>query len=86
MMVTMTKKTSSSSEKSELEQDLNRLLRFEKGQQEDCSSFSEMYLTLAMEALRVAIKYLNLMDDAGNLGQYEMKHLNLKRFVETGKK
>ncbi|XP_053958336.1 DNA mismatch repair protein spellchecker 1 [Anastrepha ludens] len=68
-------------EKNDLLQDLNRLVRFARGQQEDALTLPEMQLPMAMEALRVAIKYLNLTNDASNLGHYEMKQLNLKRFV-----
>lgn len=79
-MVTVPPK-SSSSEKNDLVQDLNHLLRFAKGQQEDATGMPELKLLVAMEALRVAIKYLDLVNDAGNLGHYEIKQLNLKRFV-----
>lgn len=79
VMVTTTKKITNTAERNDLVQDLNRLLRFEKGQQEDASAMSEMQLTLAMEALRAAIKYLDLVNDASNLGHYEMKQLNMNR-------
>ncbi|KAM7353840.1 DNA mismatch repair protein spel1 [Cochliomyia hominivorax] len=80
VMVTVPPK-SSQSEKNDLLQDLNNLLRFAKGQQEDAKGMAELQLTIAMEALRVAIKYLDLVNDAGNLGHYQIKQLNLKRFV-----
>lgn len=70
---------STPAEKNDLLQDLNRLIRFAKGQQEDALALPEMQLTMAMEALRVAIKYLNLVNDASNLGHYQMMQLNLKR-------
>lgn len=66
-------------EKNDLLQDLNRLIRFAKGQQEDALTLPEMQLTMAMESLRVAIKYLNLINDTSNLGHYQMQQLNLKR-------
>uniref|UniRef100_A0A1A9VQD0 DNA mismatch repair proteins mutS family domain-containing protein n=1 Tax=Glossina austeni TaxID=7395 RepID=A0A1A9VQD0_GLOAU len=68
-------------EKNDLQQDLNRLLHFNKGQQKDAKGLPELRLTLAMEALRVAIKYLDLTNDASNLGHYEIQQLDLKRFV-----
>lgn len=78
VMVTVQAK-SSNAEKNDLIQDLNHLLRFAKGQQEDATGMPELQLTAAMEALRVAIKYLDLINDAGTLGHYEIRQLNLKR-------
>ncbi|ALC39938.1 spel1 [Drosophila busckii] len=80
VMITVPKK-SSASERNDVLQDLNRLLRFAKGQQEDAQGLKELQMQLATEALRVAIKYLDLVNDAGNLGHYELKQLDLKRFV-----
>ena len=77
-MVTVPVKAANT-EKSDLVQDLNHLLRFAKGQQEDASGLIQLKLTIAMEALRLAIKYLNLVNDAANLGHYEIKQLDLKR-------
>ncbi|EDW77393.1 uncharacterized protein Dwil_GK18274 [Drosophila willistoni] len=77
VMVTVPKKSSND----DLLQDLNRLLRFAKGQQEEANGLKELQMVLAAEALRVAIKYLDLVNDAGNLGHYELKQLDLKRFV-----
>lgn len=74
-------KRGSAAERNDLLQDLNRLLRFAKGQQEDANGLKELQMKLAAEALRVAIKYLDLINDAGNLGHYELKQLDLKRFV-----
>ncbi|XP_030378531.1 DNA mismatch repair protein spellchecker 1 [Scaptodrosophila lebanonensis] len=80
VMVTVPKK-GSAAERKDLVQDLNKLVRFAKGQQEDASGMKELQMLLASEALRVAIKYLDLVNDAGNLGHYELKLLDLKRFV-----
>lgn len=79
-MVTVPAKSQQSAEKSDLIQDLNKLLRFKKGQQESVTGMAELELTLAMDALKVAIKYLALMNDGGNLGHYQIKQLNLKRY------
>lgn len=76
-------KRGSAAERNDLLQDLNRLLRFAKGQQEDANGLKELQMKLAAEALRVAIKYLDLINDAGNLGHYELKQLDLKRCVEN---
>ncbi|EDW27406.1 GL21272 [Drosophila persimilis] len=77
VMITVPKKSSAN----DLLQDLNRLLRFAKGQQEDATGLKELQMLLASESLKVAIKYLDLVNDAGNLGHYEIKQLDLKRFV-----
>ncbi|KAH8352433.1 hypothetical protein KR084_004130 [Drosophila pseudotakahashii] len=77
VMITVPKKNSAN----DLLQDLNRLLRFAKGQQEDATGLKELQLQLASNALKSAIKYLDLVNDAGNLGHYEIKQLDLKRFV-----
>lgn len=76
VMITVPKKSSAN----DLIQDLNRLLRFAKGQQEDATGLKELQLQLASDALKVAIKYLDLVNDPGNLGHYEMKQLDLKRY------
>ncbi|XP_037957315.1 DNA mismatch repair protein spellchecker 1 [Teleopsis dalmanni] len=81
VMVTVVKKSSANTHKSDLTQDLNKLLRFAKGQQEDVSTFPEMELKIAMEALHAAVIYLDLPNDAANLGHFEMKQLLLNRFV-----
>ncbi|XP_013099800.2 DNA mismatch repair protein spellchecker 1 [Stomoxys calcitrans] len=81
IMVTVASKSQQSAEKGDLVQDLNKLLRFSKGQQEDATGMAELTLTIAMEALKLVIKYLALTSDAGNLGHYQIKQLNLKRFV-----
>lgn len=81
VMVTTSKKTDFNLEKSDLVQDLNKLLKFEKGQQENAQSLPEMSKTVAMSALGAALKYLNLIGDSCNLGHFEMKLLDLKRYV-----
>lgn len=78
VMTTVSKK-GSTAERNDLLQDLNRLLRFAKGQQEDATGLTELQMQLASEALRVAIKYLDLVNDDGNLGHYELKQLDLER-------
>lgn len=82
-MVTVATKSQQSSEKSDLIQDLNKLLRFSKGQQEDVTGLEELNMTLAMASLKVVIQYLSLMSDAGNMGHYQLKQLNLKRFYKS---
>lgn len=83
VMVTTTKRTDFNLERSDLVQDLNKLLKFGKGQQENANTLPEMSKTIAMAALGAALKYLNLIGDSCNLGHFEMKLLDLKRFVNN---
>ncbi|XP_058455640.1 DNA mismatch repair protein spellchecker 1 [Malaya genurostris] len=81
VVVTTKKKQDFSLEKNDVIQDLNKLLRFSKGQQESANTIPETSKTIALAALGVAIRYLDLVNDSSNHGQYQMKLLNLKRFV-----
>jgi len=81
VMVTTRKKTDFSIEKSDLIQDLNKLLRFEKGQQESANTLPEITKTIAMSALGATIKYLDLISDNSNYGHFQLKLLNLNRYV-----
>lgn len=65
----------------DLVQDLNHLLHFEKGQQENANALPEMKLTLAMSSLSAAIKYLDLSSDSCNMGHFTVETMNLNRFV-----
>lgn len=81
VMVTTRKKTEFSVEKSDLIQDLNNLLHFEEGQQENAHSLPELKKSLAMSSLNAAIRYLDLMSDSCNIGHYKIILMNLNRFV-----
>lgn len=81
VIVTLKKKQDFSLEKNDIIQDLNKLLRFAKGQQESANTMPETTKTIALAALGVAIRYLELVNDPSNHGHYELKMLNLKRFV-----
>lgn len=81
VLITTRKKSDFTIEKSELIQDLNKLIRFKKGQQETANTLPEISKTIAMSSLGAVIKYLELSSDTANLGHYEMKLLNLNRFV-----
>lgn len=81
VMVTTRKKSEFSLEKSDLVQDLNNLLHFKEGQQENANSLPELKLNLAMSSLNAAIQYLDLMSDRCNHGHYKIVLMNLNRFV-----
>lgn len=79
VMITIRKKGEFSIEKNDLVQDLNNLLHFEKGQQENANAMPELAKSLAMSALGAAIKYLDLVSDTCNMGHFKIVPLNLKR-------
>lgn len=81
MLITVRKRAEFSVERSDLIQDLNKLLHFEKGQHESANSMPEIAKLLAMSSLAAAIKYLDLVADACNYGHYKLSLLNLERFV-----
>lgn len=81
MLITVRKKSDFSSQKSDLLQDLNKLLFFEKGQHESANAMPEVTKVHAMSSLGAAIKYLDLITDPCNFGHYKLSLLNLDRFV-----
>lgn len=80
-MLTKRKKTEFTYDKSDIVQDLNNLLRFKSGQQKNANTLSEINNALAMSSLAAVIKYLELTNDNLNFGIFELKLLNLNRFV-----
>lgn len=81
VMVTVRKRSEFAFEKSDLVQDLNNLLQFNEGQQENANSLPELNMAIAMSSLNAAIKYLDLMADSCNMGHYKIILMNLNRFV-----
>lgn len=81
VMVSIAKKSDFDPEKSELIQELNKLLRFKKGQQENAVALPELNQNLACSSLSAVIKYLEIGSDSSNFGQFEISTLNLSRFV-----
>lgn len=79
-MITATKRSDFAISKSDIVQDLNRLIRFEKGQQASANTLPELAKTLALTALGATIKYLDLAADSCNLGHFQIKLLNLNRY------
>lgn len=82
VMVTITKKSEFKIEKSDLIQDLNKLLKFKDGQKDSAETLPELSNDVAMSALAAGLKYLNLVGDTCNLGHFELKLLNLNRYVK----
>ncbi|CAK9800192.1 DNA mismatch repair protein Msh2 [Anthophora plagiata] len=80
VMVTTRKKNEFSSES--VVQDLNTLLKFEKGQQQNAQSLPEINLTFAMSATSALIKYLDLTSDEGNLNQFSIDQIKQSRYLK----
>ncbi|KAL1131589.1 hypothetical protein AAG570_011203, partial [Ranatra chinensis] len=79
VLVTSRKKSDFSTDG--LVQDLNRLLKFKDGQQQNSNTLPQMNLTNAMSALAAVIKYLELSSDSENHSQFELTNLDQGKFV-----
>ncbi|XP_066999492.2 DNA mismatch repair protein Msh2 isoform X2 [Anabrus simplex] len=66
---------------SDLTLDLNKLLLFQDGQQQNAMALPEMRFTTAMASLGALIKYLELITDSSNMGQFTLTTLDLSRYV-----
>uniref|UniRef100_A0A182PPT9 DNA mismatch repair proteins mutS family domain-containing protein n=1 Tax=Anopheles epiroticus TaxID=199890 RepID=A0A182PPT9_9DIPT len=60
---------------------LNKLLRFRDGQQQNANTIPEVSKTLAIGALGAALNYLELTQEPGNHGQFRLESLDINRFV-----
>ncbi|KAL3277162.1 hypothetical protein HHI36_012514 [Cryptolaemus montrouzieri] len=66
---------------SEVMEDLNRLLFFQKGQTRNALTFSQTQSKEAMGTLQALIKFLNLTGDERNFNQFKFETLDTSRFV-----
>lgn len=80
VMITVMKKGDFSTDMGNVVQDLDKLLHFAEGHKGSANALPEVVNVLAMSSLAAALKYLGLMEDACNLGHFEMKLLNLNRY------
>ncbi|XP_050584471.1 DNA mismatch repair protein Msh2 isoform X1 [Bombus affinis] len=80
VMVTTRKRSEFSSES--VIQDLNTLIKFKKGQQQNVQSLPEVNLSFAMSATSALIKYLDLTSDEGNLNQFAIDQIKESRYLK----
>lgn len=79
ILVTSIKKADFSTDN--LIQDLNRLILFKDGQQQNANSLPQMNLITAICGLAALIRYLELCSDEDNFRQFKMNTLDQARFV-----
>ncbi|XP_071051016.1 DNA mismatch repair protein Msh2 isoform X2 [Onthophagus taurus] len=65
----------------EIDQDLNRLLFFNEGQQRNYMALPSADLKHALGSLQAGIKYLNLTGDENNFNQYKISTADIHRYV-----
>lgn len=80
VLVTLRKKNEFATDS--LIQDLNSLLKFKKGQQENSRAFPETSLEHAMASTAALIQYLDLTSDAGSINQYRIRQLERSRYLK----
>ncbi|XP_058120006.1 DNA mismatch repair protein spellchecker 1 [Anopheles ziemanni] len=81
VIVTLRKKKEFALSKEDIIDGLNKLLRFRKGQQQNANTIPETSKTIALQGLGATINYLELVQEPGNHGHYQLSLLNAKRYV-----
>ncbi|XP_018354792.1 PREDICTED: DNA mismatch repair protein Msh2 [Trachymyrmex septentrionalis] len=79
VMVTLRKKNEFASDS--IVDDLNKLIKFKKGQKQNAQSLPEVNLNLAMSATSALIKYLDLTSDEGHMNQFKLNQIEQSRYI-----
>ncbi|KAK3589346.1 hypothetical protein CHS0354_009989 [Potamilus streckersoni] len=79
LLITERKKSEFSNK--DIVQDLNRLLKFKKGEQGNASARCEVDKAHSMSALSALVRYLELLSDEANFGQYTLGSFDLGQFM-----
>lgn len=82
ILVTLRKRSDFQGESSAVIDDLNNMLKFDKGQQKNSYTLVGESNDSALLSLAAAIKYLELGSDESYWGRFHIRNLDLKRFVQ----
>ncbi|XP_049536744.1 DNA mismatch repair protein spellchecker 1 [Anopheles darlingi] len=81
VIVTVRKKNEFLKNATEIKDNLDKLIRFREGQQQNANIVPAMSNTFALMSLGAAISYLDLLRESGNHGKFQLNLLDSKRYV-----
>ncbi|XP_050084403.1 DNA mismatch repair protein spellchecker 1 [Anopheles aquasalis] len=81
VIVTVRKKNEFLKNATEIKDNLDKLIRFREGQQQNANTVPAMSNTFALMSLGAAINYLDLLQETGNHGKFQLNVLDCRRYV-----